>query len=137
MKIDTHRRQLIDSITLNEESAENTIDTRYNTDGAEIDSPSEDLSHTSDIPPSSRLSIKLQAPGHDRFHANNVDISGNFYQMQQHVFDYVVSNTLTLESDVHLLLSLNSILLLRNNNRPSQRNGTIIRKQTLHLRINA
>ncbi|KAI8994949.1 hypothetical protein BDB01DRAFT_774713, partial [Pilobolus umbonatus] len=85
MKSDTHRRQLIDSITPNEASAEDTIDMRYNTDGAELDSPSEELSRTSDIPPPSRLSIKLQAP---------VDISGKFYQMQQHVFDYIVSQQL-------------------------------------------
>ena len=37
--------------------------------------------------------------------------------MQPCVFDFVISNNLTLESDGHLILSLNSILLLQNNNR--------------------
>jgi uncharacterized membrane protein len=36
--------------------------------------------------------------------------------MQQYVFDFLRSNNLTLESDVHLILSLSSILLLKNNN---------------------
>ncbi|KAG1034973.1 hypothetical protein G6F43_013320 [Rhizopus delemar] len=34
-----------------------------------------------------------------------------------YIFNFVISNNLTLESDVHLILSLNSILLLQNNNR--------------------
>ncbi|KAG1339684.1 hypothetical protein G6F62_005693 [Rhizopus arrhizus] len=62
-------------------------------------------------------STQLRAPGRDRFQVDNIDISGKFYQMQQCVFDFVISNNLTLESDVHLILSLNSILLLQNNNR--------------------
>lgn len=37
--------------------------------------------------------------------------------MQQYVFNFVEANNLTLESDVHLILSLSSILLLQNNNR--------------------
>ncbi|SAL97828.1 hypothetical protein [Absidia glauca] len=68
-----------------------------------LDSSSEELSPTSDSSPPSQLSLQLRAPGRDRF--------------KQYVFDFVISNNLALESDVHLVLSLYSILLLQNNNR--------------------
>ncbi|KAI9006715.1 hypothetical protein CLU79DRAFT_892125 [Phycomyces nitens] len=71
----------------------------------------------SDNSPTSRLSLQLRAPGQDRFQVDSVDISEKFHEIQQYVFDYVISNNLTLEYDVHLILSLSSILLLQNNNR--------------------
>ncbi|KAF7721661.1 hypothetical protein EC973_004311 [Apophysomyces ossiformis] len=113
-------RQLIDPVALNKESTQDTIDSRHAAeDDADLhlDSSSEELSPTSDSSPPSQLSLQLRAPGRDRFQVDNVDISGKFYQLQQYVFDFVISNNLTLESDVHLILSLNSILLLQNNNR--------------------
>ncbi|KAI9276042.1 hypothetical protein BY458DRAFT_143541 [Sporodiniella umbellata] len=109
-------RQLIEPVAFNEESTHNTIDSQNDAD-LHLDLSSEELSPTSDSLLPSQLSLQLQAPGRDRFLVDNVDISGKFYQMQQYVFDFVISNSLTLESDVHLILSLNSILLLQNNNR--------------------
>ncbi|CEP13528.1 hypothetical protein [Parasitella parasitica] len=99
-------RQLIDPVTLNEESTQDTIDSRHDAeddteDNADLhlDSSSEELSPTSESSPPSQLSLQLRAPGRDRFQVDNVDISGKFYQMQQYVFDFVISNNLTLESD--------------------------------------
>ncbi|KAG1152309.1 hypothetical protein G6F37_001433 [Rhizopus arrhizus] len=125
-------RQLIDPVALNEESTQATKKSllhlqvqriRINRHDAEddvdlhLDSSSEEFSPTSDSSPPSQLSLQLRAPGRDRFQVDNIDILGKFYQMQQYVFDFVISNNLTLESDVHLILSLNSIPLLQNNNR--------------------
>ncbi|KAG0162917.1 hypothetical protein DFQ30_001020, partial [Apophysomyces sp. BC1015] len=67
--------------------------------------------------PLTRLSVSLLAPGQDRFFVDQADVSEKFYQMQQYVFGLVGSSNLALESDVHLILSLSSILLLQNNNR--------------------
>ncbi|KAF7720543.1 hypothetical protein EC973_007596, partial [Apophysomyces ossiformis] len=67
--------------------------------------------------PSTPLSVSLLAPGQDRFFVDQADISEKFYQMQQCVFGLVGTSSLALESDVHLILSLSSILLLQNNNR--------------------
>jgi hypothetical protein len=111
---------LIDPVALNEESTQDTIDSRHDAEDdvdLHLDSSSEELSPTSDSSPPLQLTLQLRAPGRDRFQVDNVDISWKFYQMQQYVFDFVISNNLTLESDVHLILSLNSILLLQNNNR--------------------
>lgn len=115
---------MLDTVALKEESTQDTIDSRHEAEDdteedadLRLDSSSEELSPTSDSSPLSQVSLQLRAPGRDRFQVDNVDISGKFYQMQQYVFDFVISNNLTLESDVHLILSLNSILLLQNNNR--------------------
>lgn len=111
-------RHLINLIAVNEESTQNTIDSQHDVaDGVnlQLDSSSEELSPTSDSSSSSHLSLQLRAPGRDRDQVDNVDISAKFYQMQQYVFNFVISNNLTLESGVHLILSLNSILLLQNN----------------------
>ncbi|KAG2199811.1 hypothetical protein INT47_009424 [Mucor saturninus] len=70
-----------------------------------------------DLLSSSALSLTLHARGPDRFFVDNIDISERFYNLQNNVFNFVVDNTLTLESDVPLILSLSSILLLQNNNR--------------------
>lgn len=80
-------------------------------------SSSDEPSSTSESSPPTQLSLSLQAPGRDRFFIDHVDISEKFYQMQQYVFHSVKSKNLALESDVHLILSLSSILLLQNNNR--------------------
>ncbi|KAG0738005.1 hypothetical protein G6F33_012155 [Rhizopus arrhizus] len=66
--------------------------------------------------PSTPLPLALHASSRDRFFVDRIDISERFYSMQQYVFDFLRSNNLTLESDVHLILSLSSILLLKNNN---------------------
>ncbi|RCH86844.1 hypothetical protein CU097_008518 [Rhizopus azygosporus] len=63
------------------------------------------------------LSLTLHAPGRNRFLVDHIDISERFHNMQQYVFNFVKFNNLTLESDVHLILLLFSILLLQNNNR--------------------
>ncbi|KAI9012692.1 hypothetical protein CLU79DRAFT_722191 [Phycomyces nitens] len=100
-------RKLIDPVAPN---AEDDVDTY-------LDVPFEGLPSTSGNSPKTRLSLQLRAPGRDRFQVDGVDISEEFYRMQQYVFNFVISNNLTLESDVHLILSLSSILLLQNNNR--------------------
>jgi len=108
-------RHLIDPVALNEESTQDTINSRHDAeDDADqhLDSSSEELSPTSDSSPPSQLPSKVRAPGLDQFQVDNVDISGKVYQMQQYVFDFVISNNLTPESDVYLILSLNSISLL-------------------------
>ncbi|KAI7873133.1 uncharacterized protein EV154DRAFT_528726 [Mucor mucedo] len=66
---------------------------------------------------SAALSLTLHPPGPNRLCIDNIDISERFYNLQKDVFNFVLDNTLTLESDVHLILSLSSILLLQNNNR--------------------
>ncbi|ORX62855.1 hypothetical protein DM01DRAFT_1007454 [Hesseltinella vesiculosa] len=72
-------------------------------------------------PPSTpaRLSLCLKPLGEERFFVGQDDISDKFYQLQKYVFELAEDgfNNLTLESDVHLILSLSSILLLQNNNR--------------------
>ncbi|CAO3700880.1 unnamed protein product [Rhizopus stolonifer] len=107
-------------VTLNEESTQVTFNRQHNAeDNADLhlDSLSEELSPTSGSSPPPQLSLQLRAPGRGCFQVDNVDISENFYQLQQYIFDFIISNNLKLESDVHLILSLNSILLLQNNNR--------------------
>ncbi|KAG1050142.1 hypothetical protein G6F43_007561 [Rhizopus delemar] len=66
------------------------------------------------------LSVTLKQPGVDRLLVNGTDISELFYQMQQNAYQSGKTNSLTLETDVHLILSLSSILLLQNNNRLHQ-----------------
>ncbi|RCH81993.1 hypothetical protein CU097_005357 [Rhizopus azygosporus] len=66
---------------------------------------------------SAPLALTLHAPGRNRFYVDRIDISERFYNMQQYIFSFVKLNSLTLESDVHLILSVSSILLLQNNNR--------------------
>ncbi|ORX56441.1 hypothetical protein DM01DRAFT_1334923 [Hesseltinella vesiculosa] len=70
-------------------------------------------------PTPTRLSLCLRPLGEHRFVVGQVDVSDKFYQLQKNVFELAEdgSNSLTPESDVHLLLSLSSILLLQNNNR--------------------
>lgn len=82
-----------------------------------LESPLGELSSTNNMSPPSPLSLQLREPSRDRLIADDVDISGKFYQMQQYVFDLVLNHNLALESDVHLLLAMSSILLLQNNNR--------------------
>ncbi|KAI8083226.1 uncharacterized protein B0P05DRAFT_610344 [Gilbertella persicaria] len=66
---------------------------------------------------STPLSLTLRIPGQDRFYVEQIDISERFYNMQKYVYNFVKHNHLTMESDVHLILSLSLILLLQNNNR--------------------
>ncbi|KAG1456526.1 hypothetical protein G6F56_006809 [Rhizopus delemar] len=93
-KQQVHSRQLHVLQHVNQNDAED--DTNLN-----LDPSPEEFSSTSDSSPPSQLSLQLRAPGHGRF--------------QQYVFDFVISKNLTLESDVHLILLLNSTLLLQNN----------------------
>jgi hypothetical protein len=64
--------------------------------------------------------VTLKQPGVDRLLVDGTDISELFYQMQQNAYQSGKTNSLTLETDVHLILSLSSILLLQNNNRLHQ-----------------
>lgn len=64
------------------------------------------------------LSLTLHVPGSNRLYVDNIDISERFYSMQQYVYNFVETNNfLTLESDVHLILSVSSTLVLKSNNR--------------------
>lgn len=64
------------------------------------------------------LSLTLHVPGSNRLYIDSIDISERFYSMQQYVYNFVEANNfLTLESTVHLILSLSSILLLQTNKR--------------------
>ncbi|CAO3674037.1 unnamed protein product [Rhizopus stolonifer] len=78
---------------------------------------SDEASFSNELLTSTPLSLTLHVPGPNRFYVDHIDISERFYNMQQYVFNFVEANNLTLESDVHLILSLSSILLLQNNNR--------------------
>ncbi|KAG1447803.1 hypothetical protein G6F55_010941 [Rhizopus delemar] len=80
-------------------------------------STSDEASSSNELLTSTPLSLELHAPGPNRFYVDHTDISERFYNMQQYVFNFTKVNNLTLESDVHLILSLSSILLLQNNNR--------------------
>ncbi|KAI7847692.1 hypothetical protein BDC45DRAFT_597772, partial [Circinella umbellata] len=64
----------------------------------------------------SQLSLSLRALSGAPFIVDSINISERFYGLQQHVFDFVKTKNLTVESDSHLILSLSSILLLQNNN---------------------
>ncbi|ORX56309.1 hypothetical protein DM01DRAFT_1334784 [Hesseltinella vesiculosa] len=70
--------------------------------------------------PQGHLSIIPQAPGQDRFIVDETDVSERFYQLQQCVHGLVERESVTVEADVDLILSLCSILLLQNNNRIHQ-----------------
>ncbi|KAK4521405.1 Maf-like protein [Mucor velutinosus] len=78
---------------------------------------SDEASFSNELLTSTPLSLTLHVPGPNRFYVDHIDISERFYNMQQYVFNFVEANNLTLESDVHLILLLSSILLLQNNNR--------------------
>jgi hypothetical protein len=78
---------------------------------------SDEASFSNELLTSTPLSLILHVPGPNRFYVGHIDISERFYNMQQYVFNFVEANSLTLGSDVHLILSLSSILLLQNNNR--------------------
>ncbi|CAO3616190.1 unnamed protein product [Mucor fragilis] len=80
-------------------------------------STSDEASFSNESLTSTPLSLTLHVPGPNRFYVDHIDISERFYNMQQYVFNFVDANSLTLESDVHFILSLSSILLLQNNNR--------------------
>lgn len=78
---------------------------------------SDEASFSNELLASTPLSLTLHVPGPDRFYVDHIDISESFYNMQQYVFNFVEVNNLSLESDVHLILLLYSIILLQNNNR--------------------
>lgn len=80
-------------------------------------STSDKASSSNELLTSMPLSLELHAPGLNRFYVDHIDISERFYNIQQYVFNSIKVNNLTLESDVHLILSLSSILLVQNNNR--------------------
>lgn len=56
----------------------------------------------------------------NRLLVDGTDISELFYQMQQNAYQSIKINSLNLETDAHLILSLSSILLLQNKNRIHQ-----------------
>ncbi|KAG1329243.1 hypothetical protein G6F63_011457 [Rhizopus arrhizus] len=63
-----------------------------------------------------QLSFDIRPPScNDRFVVENVDISNCFYKFQMFVMDLIKSSNLQMESQVHHLLSLSSILLLKKN----------------------
>ena len=102
-----------------------------------IPARAQDIDHSANSSPSipttqsTRLSVSLSPPGEDRFFVDEVDVSEKFYHMQEYVFDLVKTNDFALESDVHLILALSSILLLQNNNRIHQAMISFFRPATI------
>ncbi|KAI9244743.1 hypothetical protein EDC94DRAFT_436784 [Helicostylum pulchrum] len=78
---------------------------------------SDEASFSNELLTSTPLSLTLHVPGPNLFYFDHIDIPESFYNMQQYVFNFVEVNNLSLESDVHLILLLSSIILLQNNNR--------------------
>lgn len=101
--------------TPDESNEDNDATTTISNHSLSTSSPGEVSSNITSL-----ISLKLRPPGQDRFIIGELDVSQRFYDMQNHVVNYLKSNTLKLESDVHLILSLSSILLLQNNNRLHQ-----------------